>query len=135
MEIRRATMKDALDVLAWRNDPHTIAMSRTPGIVDQATHLAWFAKAIADQDRIILIATEDGRRLGMVRFDRSDGAWLVSINLAPEARGKGYGRAVLTEAMAVLRASNGPCRLSAEIKGNNAPSLRLFERCGFVQQD
>ena len=128
-------MDDALDVLAWRNDPLAVAMSKTPGAVEETGHLAWFAKAVKDPRRALFIAVEDGRNLGMVRFDKPDDTWLVSINMAPEARGKGYGRAVLTEAIAMLRASNGPCRLSAEIKDSNATSLRLFERCGFVQQD
>jgi len=135
MKLRRATMDDALDVLAWRNDPHTIAMSKMPGTVDQAGHLAWFARAIQDPSRLMLIATEDDRKLGMVRFDKSGDTWLVSINIAPEERRKGYGRAALNQAVTWLRASVWQCRLSAEIKDSNAVSLRLFQQCGFVTQE
>jgi hypothetical protein len=77
-------MDDALDVLAWRNDPHTIAMSKTPGVIDQASHIPWFAKAVRSEDRVIFIAVEADMKLGMVRFDRTDDAWLVSVNLAKD---------------------------------------------------
>jgi RimJ/RimL family protein N-acetyltransferase len=135
MDLRRATMDDALDVLAWRNDPLAVAMSKTSDTVDRAGHLAWFANAVKDPRRVLFIAMEDGRKLGMVRFDRSDDTWLVSINMAPNERGRGYGRAALNEALAMLRASVGQCRLSAEIKDSNAVSLRLFQQCGFVTQE
>jgi RimJ/RimL family protein N-acetyltransferase len=130
MKLRRATMDDALDVLAWRNDPHTIAMSRTAAAaLDQTAHVFWFAKAIADPNRELFIATEDGRRLGMVRFDKLHDGWLVSINLSPAERGKGYGGKVLKKALAAVR----PRRLLAEIKADNIASIHIFERYGFRQ--
>lgn len=127
-------MDDALDVLAWRNDPHTIAMSKTAQKVGEAEHLRWFAQALADQDRIILVAMDANRKLGMVRFDRMDRDWLVSINLAPEARGKGHGVAVLSAAIDEHRSTVGPSRIIAEIMEANEASVRLFAKCGFVKQ-
>ena len=135
MHLRRAIMDDALDVLAWRNDPDTIAMSKTPGMLDRASHLRWFEAALADPNREIYIATENGQKLGMVQFDRSDDAWVVSINIAPKERSKGYGRAILRRAIDAVRESKGSCRLSAEIKEGNTASLQLFEQCGFVRAD
>lgn len=124
-------MDDALDVLAWRNDPQAVAMSKTPGVIDQASHIHWFARAVRSEDRVILIALEADLKLGMVRFDRASDAWLVSINLAPAARGKGLSTEILVQAIALFRAAHGDQKLIAEIKENNTPSLKLFERCGF----
>jgi RimJ/RimL family protein N-acetyltransferase len=117
MNLRRATMEDALAVLEWRNDPQTCAASKS-GAVSLADHLTWFATA---KDRI-WIAEQDGRRLGMVRID----VGLVSINVAPAERGNGYGTAILR---AAIDQTGGP--LTAEIKADNPASIRLFERCGF----
>jgi RimJ/RimL family protein N-acetyltransferase len=128
MEIRRATMDDALEVLEWRNDPQTVAVSKT-GAVSVTDHLAWFARSIDNPARDYFIAHADGRRIGMVRFDLSGDAWLVSINIAPDERGKGYGERVLRQAMAEV----GSRRFVAEIKADNAASIRIFERCGFRQ--
>lgn len=128
MELRRATMDDMLDVLAWRNDSVAVAMSKT-GAVDEAQHCAWFPGAIANRNRLLLIAEEAGRKLGMVRFDSSSDAWVVSINLAPEARKQGLGHGVLTQAIAMF----GYSPLRAEIKADNFASIRVFERCDFRQ--
>ena len=124
-------MDDALDVLAWRNDPITVAMSKTPGLVDQQSHMAWFAKAVLDQYRLILIALQAEEKLGMVRFDRTGDAWLVSINLAPAVRGKGLSTEILEQAIALFGGTHGTHRLLAAIKEDNVASLKLFERCGF----
>jgi RimJ/RimL family protein N-acetyltransferase len=134
MRLRRATMDDALDVLAWRNDPLAVAMSKTPGAIGQETHLAWFARAIRNEDRVLLVAMGADQKLGMVRFDRTGEAWLVSITIAPEQRGKGFSVGILQQAITWFRADHGHQTLLAEIKEDNAPSLKLFERCGFKKQ-
>ena len=127
IQIRRATIEDASDILEWRNDPDTVAMSKTPNVVGIESHMSWFEKAVIDPNRIIFVATEHDRRLGMVRFDKSNDGWLVSINLAPAERRKGYSLPFLMRCIAEVR----PARLTAEIKKTNVPSIRIFERCGF----
>lgn len=127
MKLRRAFMDDALDVLAWRNDSLATAMSKSHGTVAFDDHMKWFSEAIQDPNRVLLVATEDEKRLGIVRFDKTGDRWLVSINLAPGHRGKGYGSAILKEAVAVAQV--GP--LLAEIRKTNAASIHIFEKCGF----
>ena len=124
-------MDDALDVLAWRNDPLSVAMSKSPGTVEQSNHIAWFARAVRDPQRLLLIATDGNRKLGMVRFDKQAEIWAVSINLAPAERGRGFAFRILGDAIALFRALNGPSNLLAEIKADNDRSQRLFERYGF----
>lgn len=128
MELRRATINDMMDILAWRNDPDAVAMSKT-GAVDEAQHRNWFPRAIASRDRVILVAEQGGQKLGMVRFDQSGDVWLVSINIAPEWRNKGYGSRALLEAISIL----GSCSLRAEVRADNLTSIRIFEKCGFRQ--
>jgi ribosomal protein S18 acetylase RimI-like enzyme len=125
MIIRRATMDDAQAVLDWRNDPVAVSMSKS-GAVDSDGHVQWFAKAIADPARDIFIAEEHGERVGMVRFDQTDDNYMVSICVAPAARGRGVGSAMLERAMAAHRRP-----YVAEIMPENTASLRIFQRCGF----
>ncbi|WP_338848721.1 N-acetyltransferase family protein [Massilia sp. W12] len=54
----------------------------------------------------------------------------VSIYLAPQARGRGLGRALLDAAIQAAPAL-GLHSLLGFIFGHNAPSLRLFEAAGF----
>ena len=92
--VRPARPADALDVLAWRNDPLTRAMSRDQEVVAEAAHLAWFTRALADPARTLLIGEAMGGKVGMVRIDRGAETEL-SINLNPAFRGQGLSRPLL----------------------------------------
>ncbi|BDZ53748.1 GNAT family N-acetyltransferase [Agromyces marinus] len=134
--VRPAAPDDSEALLGWRNDPTTRAVSLDRGIVDRADHDRWYAAALASTSRHILIAVvrEAGSelRVGMVRFDRSeDGSHEVSINLAPEARGKGMSGAILGAAIEALREEAGAVLLRATIRDENEPSIRLFAAAGF----
>lgn len=128
LAVRPAVLADSLDVLAWRNDPHTRAMSRNQDEVDAAAHQAWFERALSDPRRALLIGEIDGAKVGMVRIDRGEETE-VSINLNPAHRGRGLAYALLTQALASVRED-----VWAEIRDGNAASLRLFERAGFELQ-
>lgn len=131
MLLRRAEPTDALDILTWRNDPTTRAMSKNGAVVEAAPHLAWFAKAILDPGRLLLIGEAEGSKVGMVRFDLTGEGWLANINIAPDRRGQGLGREFLFESIAFLQLEKGAAKILAEVNADNLPSLRIFEKCGF----
>ena len=122
--VRPATQADALDVLAWRNDPLTRAMSRDQQAVEEGAHLAWFARALTDPSRTLLIGEMGGGKVGMVRIDHG-AETEVSINLNPAFRGQGLSHPLLMAALA------GKTDVWAEVREENAASIRLFERAGF----
>lgn len=126
LAIRRATEADARRVWEWRNDPLSRAASRTTKAIAWEDHARWFPQAL--ETRVILIGEQDGEAIGMVRFDPDDGGWRVSINLAPEHRGKALGQSLLTLAMAQVEGT-----LLAEVREGNAASERLFDACGFIR--
>jgi pseudaminic acid synthase len=126
MIVRRATHDDALDVLGWRNDPTTRAMSRDTDVIEEEVHLAWFERALGDPRLLLLIGEEGGAKVGMVRIDRGEISE-ISININPLYRGRGRGGALLAKALACF---DGP--LLAEVKHGNAASKRLFAKAGFV---
>lgn len=116
----------------WRNDETTRAASGEVDAVPWEVHETWFAKVLADPTRHLLMASHDGRQVGVVRFDeQASGDWLVSINLAPDARGRGLGTPTLTAGCAWLGTVAGTCRLIADIRRENAPSIRIFTNAGF----
>ena len=128
MILRPATADDAMDVWRWRNDPLTRAMSRTQDEIDPASHVAWFERALHDEDRTLLIGEADGEKVGMVRIDRAEETE-VSINVNPAHRSRGYGYALLSQALALASGD-----VVAEIREDNLASQRLFERVGFELQ-
>ena len=125
MTIRNATDADAEDVWAWRQDPHTRAMSRSQAETPLAAHLAWFAAALSDPGRTLLIGEVGDVKAGMVRFDRG-AVTEISINVNPACRSRGYGQALLSLA---LEREDG--EVWAEIRVENVASQRLFGRAGF----
>lgn len=131
MLLRRAKIEDALDVLAWRNDPHTRAMSRDGAPVDQQAHLKWFTGAVDNPSRLLLIGEVGDDAVGMVRFDRADEAWEVSINLSPASRGRRLAAPLLAGALEVFADLNPGLPVLASIRPENAASLKLFKALGF----
>jgi RimJ/RimL family protein N-acetyltransferase len=84
-------MVDAPFLHAWRNDPITREASRNSGLVSLVEHQAWMVCSLASPDRILQVAEENGKPVGIVRADRALGGWELSWTVAPEARGRGIG--------------------------------------------
>ena len=129
MTLREAAAADAESIWLWRNDPASRAASGDGAHIDLTTHRAWLARTLADPDRRLLIGEAGGRSVGMVRFDRVEGGWRVSLNLAPEARGQGLGRRLLAQGVEAMARQ----RLVADIRPENHASVRTFAAYGFVQ--
>jgi GNAT superfamily N-acetyltransferase len=73
--------------------------------------------------------------VGMVRGAPHDvdpeAAYLISMWVAPEARGRGVGGALIAEVIAWARGRELR-RLVLDVGEHNAPARRLYERAGFV---
>lgn len=131
LTLREASAADAADILNWRNDPVTRAMSRRTDLIDRQAHLQWFASALHDPTKLVLVAVASGSKVAIARFDMlAPRVWEVSINLNPAHRGKGLSRAVLSGALEAMKARH-PTKIVAEIKPINRVSRHLFEACGF----
>jgi RimJ/RimL family protein N-acetyltransferase len=134
--LRPARPDDAPRLLEWANDPATRAASFDRAEISWPEHVAWLAAVLADPDRRLWIADEEGVALGQVRIDRApEGFGVVSIGLAPGARGRGIGRAVLLMGLAAAARELGIRRARAVVMEANLPSRRLFEGAGFVAVD
>jgi sialic acid synthase SpsE/RimJ/RimL family protein N-acetyltransferase len=137
-ELCRPVKAHARLVMDWRNDPVTLSMfyHQQPKVWDSFwpefrdiyfSHPAYTP----------LFAIAGGQRVGFLRFQpakhpeglagrTSD----VSINIAPEARGRGIGTQVLKGALDYLRGA-GVDSVYAEVRQENEASLRAFEAAGF----
>ena len=129
MRARPATEADADLLLAWRNDPGTGAWSFTSDPVPRPEHLRWLSAVLVDPDRRLLVVETD-EPVGTVRFDRDGDAWKVNITVAPEHRGRGLSGPVLACAEATLPVGT---ELVAWVHRDNAASVALFERAGYVR--
>ncbi|MDQ3559143.1 MAG: GNAT family N-acetyltransferase [Pseudomonadota bacterium] len=94
-----------------------------------------FAALARSPSAYLLVAHAGRTLLGYVlvltrRGSRS--ARLYSLAVAPEAQGIGLGLKLLAEAEAVAQA-RGAVRLLLEVRTDNEPAVRLYERAGYSQ--
>lgn len=135
LKVRLARLEDAEDILSWRNDAVTRAMSRNTDLVDWVTHVAWFNKTLTNPDRLLFIGILSDQKIGMVRFDRlgDSDAWEVSIAIAPEHRAKGLGKVFLSTSVSHFLSIHPAIKILADVKRCNVASSRVFKSAGFVR--
>lgn len=134
LHLRLAQPADAADLLAWRNDPTTRALSRQQAEISWDDHCRWLDRMAADPGCLFLVAWQDMERVGVVRFNRRGQTrlWEVSITVAPAAQGRGVGRRILSEGVARLRRDHPGAEVLAAVRPGNLASERLFLGAGFV---
>ena len=127
-------------VMAWRNDPETLASAyhRSPKV--------WEAFWPEYRDTYFthncrpapVFALENGVRVGFLRFQRVahpgglSGATVdISIYLAPEARGRGLGTGILRAVRDYL-GPQGIDSVQAEVRAENEKSHKTFVAAGFI---
>jgi RimJ/RimL family protein N-acetyltransferase len=135
LALREATAEDAELLLAWRNDPVTRANSFEQGAIELESHRAWLTRKLASPDTRLWILTDDGVPAGQVRYDRRGHAGEVSVAIAPEFRGRGFGSAILRLSAPRACSELALSEIRALVKPSNQASLAAFERAGFQRGD
>lgn len=137
IKIRDASQSDRETVFKWRNDDLTRRMARVSEPVTWEGHCCWFASVMEDPARTLMMCyTDQIPSLAVLRFDCAGEQAEVSLNLAPEKRGKGYAPKCLLAGINSFAQANPKIGiLYAEIKTSNIASLKSFEKAGFSIED
>jgi spore coat polysaccharide biosynthesis protein SpsF len=93
--LRRATMEDAEDILRWRNDETTRANSFTRDKIDLVTHKKWLEKKLSQPGCYMFILMNGDDKVGNIRVEKEEDAGEISYMIAPEHRGRGYGKKII----------------------------------------
>lgn len=134
MELQRLTDRDvarlrAIRLRSLREAPD--AFGSTYERAEQRTDDEW-AQALRDLPTFVVRDAEAD--LGMVRCGADskgrDAAWLISMWVAPEARGRGVGDRLI-EAVVGWARENGYPRVLLDVADENAPAVALYARHGF----
>ena len=137
--IRDPNDSDVLKIFEWRNDPLTIAYSRTGRGVEFREHLEWFAKVCVSSNIVIQIAVQDKDLIGISIFTYFSelNYFEISINISPEFRNLGLGKNLISLSEEKLKNDKGSCTIRAMILENNYDSIIFFEKCNyyFVQKN
>lgn len=139
IDIRAATVDDLADVLEIYNEviAHSTAVYALAPATLAERH-AWFAARTA-AGYPVLVAVADGAVVGFASFGEFRGAWQGyrysvehSVHVRAERRGQGVGSALL-QALFPLAAAMGRHVMLGAIDADNAGSIRMHERLGFVR--
>jgi UDP-2,4-diacetamido-2,4,6-trideoxy-beta-L-altropyranose hydrolase len=133
LTLRRAEAGDANMAWSWRNAESTRRNSADPTPIPYGSHVSWWTRTLADQQRDLLIAVLGDLPVGVLRLDQASEGATVSIYLDPELTGLGLGRYVLLACQrwsAQYRSASKA--LFAEIRPQNSASIAIFEAAGFA---
>jgi RimJ/RimL family protein N-acetyltransferase len=128
-------------VAAMLADPDVLRFTRVPDPTPDGFAQEWLATYEAgrrDGTREAFAAIDPGGRfvgLGLAfGIDRNDGEAELGYIVAPEARGRGLGTAILRALTDWAFAEAGVQRLRLVIDVENPGSLRVAERTGYVRE-
>lgn len=126
-------MADAELLWRWANDPETRRNAFNKAPIVYADHVAWLTARLASRETRIWVFTDGDEPVGQVRFDLAGEVAEIDISVAPARRGRGYGTAMLNEAVRRLQTEAERVRPRATVLEHNLPSLLLFKACGFTE--
>lgn len=129
-------MNDADLMLHWRNHEQIRNKSTNRKVIGRNEHKQWLLNSIESGTCIIYIASLEGVDIGVVSFTIENIVATANIYLNPDYCGKGYGADVLQKGMDSLYCKFPQIsKIKAIILGNNTPSIKIFEKCGFIKKN
>ena len=132
ISLRPARAEDCRLVWEWANDPIARSASFSSGLIPWERHSEWFNAQISDPNTILFIAENDKSiPLGQIRYHISAGEAVLSINLKPEVRGRGFGSRLIRLASKKVFENHPVDFIRAYVKPDNAASSRVFMKAGF----
>jgi len=136
VNLRKAGIQDCETIFTWRNHPKVREYFFDNRALTYDEHRDWFKTSLEMRDRIILIASEGNRPVGVIRFDfgtLGPDTAEIDIYVSPEDQSRGLGKTILMEGTAWIKKNTGIKRLFARVKWDNKASIRMFKGCGFKE--
>lgn len=133
LTLRKATQFDSNSILQLSNDSFVRQQSFSSEKISPATHKEWFAKKIDSKDCLFYVVEKNGQMAGQLRFDINSKIALISISLCPKYRGQGLAHEIIDLGITLASHEQELQAVHAYIKNNNATSIKVFERLGFIE--
>lgn len=132
LELRLVNKSDCDFLYKWRNHFSARVSSRFTKRINYEEHKNWFYDSLKNPKREIYVGLDGELRFGQIRFDKEDEEAEVSITIAPEMQGKGYGSFLIKEGSEKYMRDNSEIKIiRAEIKPKNISSIKAFEKSGY----
>lgn len=132
LRLRAFCKGDCQLLFSWANDPQVREASFHSDTISWQEHERWFLGKLRDPQTVIYIAENSAnKQIGQVRFQLEADRATLSVSVAPEFRGAGWGKELITLAVRAMVRSRLVQRIDAFVKPGNRASIGLFESCGF----
>ncbi len=93
---------------------------------------SWWAELAARPRRDYVVAEADGALVGYAGLDHGgEVSDVMTVAVAPAARGRGLGRALVDE-LERRAAARGAAHVILEVRADNAPATALYSRAGYT---
>jgi ribosomal protein S18 acetylase RimI-like enzyme len=135
-EIRRAGVEDAADVARLLHDFNTEYDDPTPGVPALTERLR---ELLEREAIVVLIAGSPPLGFALFRlrpslWSSAEDTYLEELYVAPEHRGKGFGRALLETAIEAARQA-GADHFELTTGEEDTEARALYESCGFTNRE
>jgi UDP-2,4-diacetamido-2,4,6-trideoxy-beta-L-altropyranose hydrolase len=132
LKLRLVREGDCRLLFDWAVDPAARAASFHTATISWEGHVRWLSERLQDRESVIYIGENAvGDPVGMVRFEIKGESAVLSVNVAREFRGVGWGRGLIAFATRSLVRARSVRRIDAFVKPENDTSVRLFDGIGF----
>jgi RimJ/RimL family protein N-acetyltransferase len=133
LKLRSVRAEDCKLLWEWANDPTIRLVSFSSESISWESHVKWFSAKLHDPNCLFFVALDlDDIPIGQIRYEINGDEATVSVSLAPDQRGKGYGSQIIQFASHKVFESTPVKLIHAYIKPDNLSSIRAFKRAGFV---
>ena len=135
MNVREVNNIDIKLLLDLRNEPFVRQSAFNTKIIGIKTHRKWFKEKLSQKNSsVILIAENNGERIGQIRFDVDSKTNSVEIDIAIVSihRGKRFGLKLLKVGCKYAFKKLHVSKIIAHIKAENIISFKTFLKAGFL---
>ena len=126
--LRAVEQRDFDALFEMQSDPVASAMAGVPSR-DRETYEEHLRRITANDQNVVLVIDVDGEAAGTVLSWPHEGRRYIGYWVAREFWGRGIATAALTELLGELEERP----LHALVSTTNAASIRVLEKCGFVE--
>jgi UDP-2,4-diacetamido-2,4,6-trideoxy-beta-L-altropyranose hydrolase len=131
--IRHAVFADCEIFWYWANDLEVRSNAFNQDYISWEDHQEWFKQKLQDSETILLVVESVSGPVGQVRFEGPEGRKEISYSIGRQYRGYSLGEKLLK--MTIDNLDKKVDLVVAEVKGSNIPSIKIFRKLGFKEEE
>lgn len=132
IEFKKARLSDAAQTYEWASNPKVRTYAIQKEKISWEEHQCWYRRKLKDENCFYFLIYHQNQAVGSFRLDiKKDGSAWISYLLSPSFHGRGLGRKVLENGIALARGKKQVESLVGQVFESNVPSMHLFNVLGF----